>query len=121
MIIDIKTGSGKPKDTEIDRHPQLGVYQLATTLGAFERHGLTQPGGASLLHLGKAAGQSADAKEQAQRALADDPEPDWAKELVKTVATGMSANVFVATVNDGCRTCAAKIACPVNDNGGQVC
>ncbi|GGO25807.1 DNA helicase [Microbispora rosea subsp. aerata] len=121
VIIDIKTGSGKPKDTEIDRHPQLGVYQLATTLGAFERHGLTQPGGASLLHLGKAAGQSADAKEQAQRALADDPEPDWAENLVKTVATGMSANVFVATVNDGCRTCAAKLACPVNDNGGQVC
>ncbi|GLX08455.1 DNA helicase [Microbispora sp. NBRC 16548] len=121
VIIDIKTGSGRPKDTEIDRHPQLGVYQLATTLGAFERHGLIQPGGASLLHLGKAAGQSADAREQAQRALADDSEPDWAENLVKTVATGMSANVFVATVNDGCRTCAAKIACPVNDNGGQVC
>ncbi|MFG1825772.1 ATP-dependent helicase [Microbispora bryophytorum] len=121
VIIDIKTGSGRPKDTEIDRHPQLGVYQLATTLGAFERHGLIQPGGASLLHLGKAAGQSADAREQAQRALADDSEPDWAENLVKTVATGMSAGVFVATVNDGCRTCAAKIACPVNDNGGQVC
>ncbi|WP_169948789.1 ATP-dependent DNA helicase [Microbispora sp. H11081] len=121
VIIDIKTGGGRPKDAEIDRHPQLGVYQLATTLGAFERHGLVQPGGAALLQLGKAAGQSADAKEQAQRALADDPEPGWADELVKTVATGMSAGVFVATVNDGCRTCAAKIACPVNDNGGQVC
>ncbi|MBO4270702.1 ATP-dependent helicase [Microbispora triticiradicis] len=121
VIIDIKTGSGRPKDTEIDRHPQLGVYQLATTLGAFERHGLTQPGGASLLHLGKAAGQGADAREQAQRALADDHAPGWADDLVKTVATGMSANVFVATVNDGCRNCAARIACPVNDNGGQVC
>ncbi|KAA9375057.1 ATP-dependent helicase [Microbispora cellulosiformans] len=121
VIIDIKTGGGRPKDTEIDRHPQLGVYQLATTLGAFERHGLTQPGGASLLHLGKAAGQGADAREQAQRALADDSAPGWADDLVKTVATGMSANVFVATVNDGCRNCAARIACPVNDNGGQVC
>lgn len=121
VIVDIKTGSGKPKDDEIDRHPQLGVYQLATTLGAFERHGLTEPGGASLLHVGKAAGKTDKAKEQAQRPLTDDPEPDWAANLVETVAAGMSAKVFRATVNDGCRTCAAKIACPVNDKGGQVC
>jgi RecB family exonuclease len=121
VIIDIKTGSGKPKDDEIDRHPQLGVYQLATTLEAFRRHGLMQPGGASLLHVGKAAGNGEKAKEQAQRPLGDDPDPEWARDLVTTVAAGMSAKVFVAKVNDGCRTCAAKISCPVNDSGGQVC
>ncbi|ETK31269.1 ATP-dependent DNA helicase, partial [Microbispora sp. ATCC PTA-5024] len=121
VIIDIKTGGSKPKDEEIDRHPQLGVYQLATLLGAFKRHGLVEPGGASLVQVGKAAGVSEVAREQAQRALGDDPEPGWAQDLVETVAAGMSANVFVAKVNDGCRTCAAKIACPVNDNGGQVC
>ncbi|WP_432926014.1 ATP-dependent helicase [Microbispora sp. CA-135349] len=120
VIVDIKTGTSKPKDGEIDRHPQLGVYQLATTLKAFEKLGLTEPGGASLLHVGKAAGTK-EAKEQVQGALTDDPEPKWAEELVKTVATGMSAKVFQATVNDGCRTCAARIACPVNDKGGQVC
>ncbi len=120
VIVDIKTGTSKPKDGEIGRHPQLGVYQLATTLKAFEKLGLTEPGGASLLHVGKAAGTK-EAKEQVQGALADDPEPGWAEELVKTVATGMSAKVFQATVNDGCRTCAARIACPVNDKGGQVC
>jgi RecB family exonuclease len=119
VIIDIKTGSAKPKDDELDRHPQLGVYQLATLLGAFKRHGLVEPGGASLVQVGKAAGK--DAKEQPQGALGDDAEPGWAQELVETVAAGMSANVFVAKVNDGCRTCAAKVSCPVNDNGGQVC
>ncbi|MEZ0076730.1 ATP-dependent helicase [Planotetraspora sp. GP83] len=121
VIIDIKTGSSKPKDDELDRHPQLGVYQLATLLGAFKRHGLVEPGGASLVQVGKAAGTSGGAKEQAQRALGEDSEPEWAQELVETVAAGMSAKVFVAKVNDGCRTCAAKVACPVNDNGGQVC
>jgi superfamily I DNA/RNA helicase/RecB family exonuclease len=121
VIIDIKTGGTKPKDDEIDRHPQLGVYQLATLLGAFKRHGLVEPGGASLIQVGKAAGTKGDAKEQAQPALADDPDPDWAEKLVTTVAAGMSEKLFVAKVNDGCRTCAAKIACPVNDNGGQVC
>jgi superfamily I DNA/RNA helicase/RecB family exonuclease len=121
VIIDIKTGGSKPKNDELDRHPQLGVYQLATVLGAFKRHGLVEAGGASLVQVGKAAGTSGDAKEQAQRALADDPDPDWAKDLVDTVAKGMAEKVFVAKVNDGCRTCAAKVVCPVNDNGGQVC
>ncbi|GIH28353.1 hypothetical protein Aph01nite_66630 [Acrocarpospora phusangensis] len=119
VIIDIKTGSSKPKDDELNRHPQLGVYQLATLLGAFKRHGLVEPGGAALVQLGKAAGK--DAKEQRQGALSDDAEPGWAEDLVTTVAAGMSSQLFVAKVNDGCRTCAAKISCPVNDSGGQVC
>ncbi|MEO3862865.1 PD-(D/E)XK nuclease family protein [Acrocarpospora sp. B8E8] len=119
VIIDIKTGTSKPKDDELDRHPQLGVYQLATLLGAFKRHGLVEPGGAALVQLGKAAGK--DAKEQRQGALRDDPDPGWAENLVTTVAAGMSSQLFVAKVNDGCRTCAAKISCPVNDSGGQVC
>ncbi|MCW2876212.1 MAG: Superfamily and helicase-like protein [Sphaerisporangium sp.] len=119
VIIDIKTGAAKPSDQELDRHPQLGVYQLATLLGAFQRHGMTEPGGAALVQVGKAAGK--EAREQRQGALSDDPEPDWARELVDTVATGMAAGVFTAKVNDGCRTCAAKVSCPVNDSGGQVC
>jgi hypothetical protein len=71
------------------------------------------------VQVGKAAGK--DAKEQRQGALGDDPEPHWARQLVETVATGMSASIFTAKVNDGCRTCAARSSCPVNDAGGQVC
>jgi RecB family exonuclease len=119
VIIDIKTGGTKPSDADLDRHPQLGVYQLAALLGAFQRHGLTEPGGASLVQVGKAAGK--EAREQRQGALGDDPEPGWARDLVETVAAGMSSRVFTAKVNDGCRTCVAKVSCPVNDNGGQVC
>ncbi|MBB5081042.1 superfamily I DNA/RNA helicase/RecB family exonuclease [Nonomuraea endophytica] len=120
VIIDLKTGSSKPKAGDLDRHPQLGVYQLAALLGAFARHGMTEPGGASLVQLGKAGGKN-DALEQAQPALADDRDPTWAKDLVDTVAIGMSGPFFQAKVNDGCRTCAARASCPVNDNGGQVC
>ncbi|MDH2429817.1 ATP-dependent DNA helicase [Sphaerisporangium sp. TRM90804] len=119
VIIDLKTGTTKPPDAELDRHPQLGVYQLATLLGAFERHGLTEPGGAALVQVGKAAGK--EAREQRQGALGDDAQPGWAREMVDNVATGMAAGVFTARVNDGCRTCAAKASCPVNDSGGQVC
>ncbi|MEU8245450.1 UvrD-helicase domain-containing protein [Nonomuraea sp. NPDC048916] len=120
VIIDLKTGGSKPKAGELDRHPQLGVYQLAALLGAFARHGMTEPGGAALVQLGKAAGKR-EALEQEQGALADDPNPGWARDLVDTVAVGMSGPFFQAKVNDGCRTCAARASCPVNDNGGQVC
>jgi ATP-dependent exoDNAse (exonuclease V) beta subunit len=120
VIIDLKTGGSKPKAGDLDRHPQLGVYQLAALLGAFARHGMTEPGGAALVQVGKAAGKN-DALEQAQPPLADDKDPGWAKDLVDTVATGMSGPFFQAKVNDGCRTCAARASCPVNDNGGQVC
>ncbi|MEU6999395.1 ATP-dependent DNA helicase [Nonomuraea sp. NPDC046570] len=119
VIIDLKTGGTKPSPGDLDRHPQLGVYQLAVLLGAFARHGMAEPGGAALVQVGKAAGK--EAKEQGQRALADDPDPAWAHDLVGTVATGMSQATFQARVNDGCRTCAAKGSCPVNDGGGQVC
>ncbi|MFG6196345.1 ATP-dependent helicase [Nonomuraea sp. JJY05] len=120
VIIDLKTGGSKPKAGDLDRHPQLGVYQLAALLGAFARHGMTEPGGAALVQVGKAAGKN-DALEQTQQPLADDKDPGWAKDLVDTVATGMSGPFFQAKVNDGCRTCAARASCPVNDNGGQVC
>jgi len=67
-----------------------GVYQLAVLLGAFERFGLAEPGGAELVQVGKAAGVTLRAKVQRQGALAEDDEPGWAKDLVETVAAGMA-------------------------------
>jgi superfamily I DNA/RNA helicase/RecB family exonuclease len=119
VIVDLKTGSTAPKEDELDRHPQLGVYQLAVLLGAFERLGLTEPGGAELVQVGK-AGFQARAKVQRQHALSDDPEPGWAKDLVEAVAAGMAGPVFRARVNSGCRTCAVSSCCPVSADGAQV-
>ena len=56
VIVDLKTGGTRRAEDELGRHPQLGVYQLAVLLGAFERFGLTEPGGAELVQVGKAAG-----------------------------------------------------------------
>ncbi len=119
VIVDLKTGSTAPREDELDRHPQLGVYQLAVLLGAFERLGVTEPGGAELVQVGK-AGFAARARVQRQRALSDDPAPGWAKDLVDAVATGMSGPVFRARVNPGCRTCPVSSCCPVHPDGGQV-
>jgi RecB family exonuclease len=120
VVIDLKTGGNAPREDELGRHPQLGVYQLAVLLGAFEQFGLTEPGGAELVQVGKAAGVTARAKVQRQGALAEDPEPTWAKDLVDTVAAGMAGPVFEAKVNPGCRTCPVASCCPVNPEGEQV-
>jgi superfamily I DNA/RNA helicase/RecB family exonuclease len=119
VIVDLKTGSSAPREDELDRHPQLGVYQLAILLGAFERFGLADPGGAELVQVGKAS-FTARAKVQRQRALADDPDPAWAKDLVEAVAAGMAGPVFEARVNPGCRTCPVSTCCPVHPDGTQL-
>jgi superfamily I DNA/RNA helicase/RecB family exonuclease len=120
VVVDLKTGGSAPREDELDRHPQLGVYQLAVLLGAFERLGLAEPGGAELVQVGKASGVTMRAKVQRQGALAKDPEPGWAKDLVETVAAGMAGPLFEAKVNPGCRTCPVASCCPVHPEGEQV-
>jgi superfamily I DNA/RNA helicase/RecB family exonuclease len=119
IVVDLKTGSSRPADGELDRNPQLGVYQLAVLLGAFEQLGLTEPGGAELVQVGK-AGLTAKVRVQRQGSLTDDPEPGWAGDLVDKVAAGMSGPVFTATVNPGCRVCPVASSCPVHERGTQV-
>jgi superfamily I DNA/RNA helicase/RecB family exonuclease len=119
IVVDLKTGSSRPADEDLGRHPQLGVYQLAVMLGAFEEMGLTQPGGAELVQVGR-AGLTARARVQRQGSLTADPEPGWALDLVETVATGMAGSVFTAKVNPGCRVCPVAACCPVHERGGQV-
>ena len=119
VIVDLKTGTSRPADSELDRNPQLGVYQLAVLMGAFERQGLAEPGGAELVQVGKAS-YTSQVRVQRQGALPEDPEPGWARELVETVAAGMNGPVFEARVNPGCRTCLVRSSCPVQPDGEQV-
>ncbi|MFC4050568.1 ATP-dependent helicase [Actinomadura syzygii] len=119
VIIDIKTSSAVVPKDDLTRHPQLGVYQYAVMLGAFERHGLIEPGGAKLVQVGKAA-FAAKAREQEQPAPSEDSDPEWPKKLVEIVANGMASDVFQARANDKCRTCPVRSCCPVHDEGGQV-
>jgi superfamily I DNA/RNA helicase/RecB family exonuclease len=119
IVVDLKTGTSKPADDELDRNPQLGVYQLAVMLGAFEALGLTEPGGAELVQVGNASLKTR-VRVQRQRPPGQDPDPGWAQELVETVAAGMSGSVFEAKVNPGCRSCPVAACCPVHERGGQV-
>jgi RecB family exonuclease len=119
VIVDLKTGGTAPRDEELGRYPQLGVYQLAVLLGAFEQFGVTEPGGAELVQVGK-AGLTAKARVQRQHPLSDDQDPGWAGKLVDAVAEGMAGPVYRARANAGCRTCPVASCCPVHPDGGEV-
>ena len=119
VVVDLKTGSSSVAEAELDRNPQLGVYQLSVLLGAFERFGLTKPGGAELVQVGK-GGLAGRARVQRQQSLGSDQDPGWAQNLVETVAAGMAGPVFEARVNPGCRTCPVASCCPVHPHGQGV-
>jgi superfamily I DNA/RNA helicase/RecB family exonuclease len=120
VVVDLKTGSGRPGDEEIAQHPQLGVYQLAVLLGGFPgRVGGTDPGGAELVHVGRAA-FSGRPRVQPQPRLAAHPDPEWALRLVHGVAEKMAGAAFHAMDNDLCRMCPVRTSCPLRDEGRQV-
>lgn len=110
VVVDLKTGQSKPPVDSIPTHPQLGVYQLAVEEGAFPEHG-SATGGASLVHIGM---PTVRASEQVQ----EPPRGNWARQLVRDVADGMSGSVFTATQNNYCRMCAVASSCPIQS--GQV-
>ncbi|MGN6243021.1 MAG: UvrD-helicase domain-containing protein [Motilibacteraceae bacterium] len=119
VVVDLKTGSGKPKPHELPEHPQLGTYQLAVEAGAFSADGVEPggSGGASLLQLGKAATKQ---PEQRQPALAEAEDPQWARRLVVEVAAGMAGATFTARENEHCDRCPVRTSCPVRDEGRTV-
>lgn len=116
VVVDLKTGSSKPKDEEMPRQPQLGVYQLAVALGGFAGSGLTEAGGAELVQLGKCA-YKATAKQQRQVPLGEDDDPGWVSDLVAAVTDEMRGPRFRVTINDHCRTCPVRTSCPLQPEG----
>ena len=59
-VVDFKTGRARPTGPEVERHPQLAVYQLAVREGAADSlfdGERPEPGGAELVHLRLGAAQ----------------------------------------------------------------
>ncbi|WP_369056339.1 ATP-dependent helicase [Kineococcus terrestris] len=112
VVVDLKTGRGQPPAAEIPRNPQLGVYQVAVSAGGAEA------GGAALVQLG---GTQRTAPEQRQPALAEDPEPSWAVDLLQRAADGMAGARFEAVVGPHCASCPVRSSCPAQDPGRSVC
>ncbi|WP_380161382.1 ATP-dependent helicase [Kineococcus sp. R86509] len=116
VIVDLKTGRTQPSKADLERLPQLGVYQLAAQEGAFP----TVPGGTGGAALVQLGGNQKKAPQQRQRALDEDPEPGWASDLVARAAEGMAADRFEAVVGPHCGYCPVYSSCPAQDAGRSV-
>jgi len=120
IVVDLKTGKSAPAKAEVQRHAQLGVYQVAVEEGGFAKltGGPTESGGAVLVQLGK--NDSAKVSIQQQPAVSKDEDPLWARSLLATVADGMAGHAFEAKSNGMCRMCALRRSCPLQTEGRQV-
>ncbi len=113
VVVDWKTGRGKPSAQELARHAQLGVYQAVSE----SQPSAPPSGGAVLVQLG---GTTKKLSVQQQPPLAEDPDPGWARELLERTAEGMAGASFPATVGEDCRICSVRRACPAQPQGRQV-
>ena len=114
FIVDIKTGAPDLSKKKSEEHKQLAGYQLAVYEEALKGDSPgNQSAGAELLFLGT-DGKTASEKPQGVK------EHEVIKAEVIAAADAMSANEFIATVNDRCRTCAVKGLCPIQPQGRTV-
>lgn len=123
VIVDLKTGKRQPGKAELDRHPQLGAYQVAVLAGGFagaDDGPAPLPGGAVLAQLGTTTKSPGV---QAQAAL--DPADNWALDMVGGAAALMSGNTFEARHDPakgghGGHGCRLPEVCPLCARGKQV-
>ncbi|HKX68936.1 MAG TPA: PD-(D/E)XK nuclease family protein, partial [Intrasporangium sp.] len=117
-IVDLKTGTSKPTKAELERHGQLGAYQVAVEADGFPSLG-NASAGAALVHIGKGGRAGLRPAVLSQGALAESSEPGWARALVEATAEAMGGASFIAS-QGSCRTCPVKSSCPVQPEGDAL-
>ncbi|TXS06092.1 ATP-dependent helicase [Streptomyces sp. col6] len=122
-VVDFKTGKQAPTKDEVQRHPQLAVYQVAVREGAVDdAFGGTrpEPGGAELVQLRQAApkkeGGDTAPKVQAQAP----PDSEWVSGLLATAAGRVLDERFTPTTGQHCGHCAFKASCSAQPEGRHV-
>ena len=122
-VVDFKTGKQAPTAKEVERHPQLAVYQLAVREGAVDDafDGVRpEPGGAELVQLRQGAaerdGGESLPKVQAQRPL----EGEWVGELLATAAGKVLDERFTPSAGQHCTRCAFRASCSARPEGRHV-
>ncbi|MFK4545353.1 superfamily I DNA/RNA helicase/RecB family exonuclease [Streptomyces tendae] len=125
-VVDFKTGKHAPTSSEVARHPQLAVYQLAVREGAVDEafDGVRpEPGGAELVHLRQGAPQR-DGGETLPKVQAQDsqegPEGEWVGDLLATAAGKVLDERFTPTAGQHCTHCAFRASCSARPEGRHV-
>jgi superfamily I DNA/RNA helicase len=122
-VVDFKTGKQAPTGKEVERHPQLAVYQLAVREGAVDDafEGVRpEPGGAELVHLRQGAAQR-DGGETLPKVQAQEPlEGEWVGDLLATAAGKVLDERFTPTAGQHCTHCAFRASCSARQEGRHV-
>lgn len=101
VIVDLKTGAPITKQSEVDEHPQLGVYQLAYASGvldtALDELGEHHAGGAKLLYVKE--GYRGKAYREGFQAPLSEEELEGFRERIRQAAIGMAAASFTGAID----------------------
>ncbi|WP_079041614.1 ATP-dependent DNA helicase [Streptomyces sp. Root264] len=122
-VVDFKTGKQTPTAREVERHPQLAVYQLAVREGAVDDafDGVRpEPGGAELVQLRQGAAQR-DGGDALPKVQAQEPlEGEWVGDLLATAAGKVLDERFTPTAGQQCTHCAFRASCSARPEGRHV-
>ncbi|KOG28811.1 DNA helicase UvrD [Streptomyces resistomycificus] len=122
-VVDFKTGKQAPSAAEVERHPQLAVYQLAVREGAVDEafDGVRpEPGGAELVQLRQGAAKR-DGGEILPKVQAQEPlEGEWVGDLLATAAGKVLDERFTPSAGQHCTHCAFRASCSAKSEGRHV-
>ncbi|WP_106981865.1 ATP-dependent DNA helicase [Streptomyces sp. NRRL S-31] len=122
-VVDFKTGKQAPTAREVERHPQLAVYQLAVREGAVDTAfdgAHPEPGGAELVHLRQGAAKR-DGGDSLPRTQTQEPlSGEWVGELLATAAGKVLDERFTPSTGQHCAHCAFRASCSARPEGRQV-
>ena len=105
QVVDFKTGGQALSRAEAETSLQLGTYQLAL------REAGQEPGGGTLVYLGKGIGAGGEKPTlRTQPPLTDD---SWIREAIDDAAAALREERITARANTSCRTCTMRPMCPV--------
>ncbi|MFF9484284.1 ATP-dependent helicase [Streptomyces sp. NPDC014676] len=122
-VVDFKTGKQAPSAKEVERHPQLAVYQLAVKEGAVD--GLfggerPEPGGAELVQLRQGAAKRDGGETLPKVQAQEPPEGEWVGDLLATAAGKVLDERFGPTAGQHCAHCAFRASCSARPEGRHV-
>lgn len=120
VVIDLKTGKYPPTGPQVERHSQLGLYQLAVEHGAADewlaepdRPG--RPGGAELVQLRHGTDQP-----KVQRQAPPLEGAGFVEDQLVAAATVLRSEEFVARPGAHCDRCTFHAVCPDKSSGSVL-
>lgn len=122
-VVDFKTGKQAPSAREVERHPQLAVYQLAVGQGAVDEvfdGKRPEPGGAELVQLRQGAAKRDGGETLPKVQAQEPPEGEWIGDLLATAAGKVLDERFAPTAGQHCAHCAFRASCSARPEGRHV-